>query len=113
MTRTEHLLVILAEECNEAGQRIHKALRFGLNETQPGQEFTNAERIAQELADLMGVLEMLWKETSIPGLSETGIAAKRQKVEHFLRYSAELGTLQSPRADTSDRRDKEITPEPS
>jgi hypothetical protein len=31
---------------------ITKALRFGLDEVQPGQEFTNSQRIGQELIDV-------------------------------------------------------------
>lgn len=31
MTRSEHLLAILAEECDEVGQRAMKALRFTLS----------------------------------------------------------------------------------
>lgn len=47
MKRHEHLLSILAEECCEVGQRVSKALRFGLDEVQPGQDLSNAERIKQ------------------------------------------------------------------
>lgn len=52
MTLDEHLLVCLAEECSEVVQRITKALGFGLDEVQPGQEFTNSQRIGQELIDV-------------------------------------------------------------
>ena len=52
MNTIEHLLTCLAEECDEVGQRVMKALRFGLDEIQPGQDFTNAERIVLELHDL-------------------------------------------------------------
>jgi len=52
MTLDEHLLICLAEECSEVVQRITKALRFGLDEVQPGQEFTNSQRIGQELIDV-------------------------------------------------------------
>ena len=45
MTREEHLLTIVAEECNEVAQRATKALRFSLEEIEPGQEFSNRERL--------------------------------------------------------------------
>ena len=48
MTREEHLLTIVAEECNEVAQRATKALRFSLEEIEPGQEFSNRERLFQE-----------------------------------------------------------------
>jgi len=79
MTRSEHLLVILAEECNEVAQRVSKALRFGLEEIQPGQGKTNAERISDELDDLMAVLEMLCDEGCLDGspFDSSAWAAKR------------------------------------
>lgn len=52
VTLDEHLFVCLAEECSEVVQRITKALGFGLDEVQPGQEFTNSQRIGQELIDV-------------------------------------------------------------
>lgn len=53
------LLTILAEECCEVGQRVSKALRFGIDEIQPGQDLTNAERIMLELGDIFAVMEKL------------------------------------------------------
>ena len=53
------LLTILAEECCEVGQRVSKALRFGVEEIQPGQPLTNAQRISEEVGDIMGVVDRL------------------------------------------------------
>lgn len=88
MTRDEHLLVIVMEECAELAQRASKALRFGLSEVQPEQALTNVERIVGEYSDLAGVMEML-NIASDPALA----AAKRAKVEKFLAYSEACGTL--------------------
>ena len=94
MTRTEHLLVILAEECNEVAQRCAKALRFGLREIEPGQRLTNADRIMQEYADLMALVDMLVEDQSLPhGHLTLAIQQKRAKVKRFLNYSEECGTL--------------------
>jgi len=95
MNRAEHLLTILSEECNEIGQRASKALRFGATEMQPGQDLTNAQRIVAELIDLMAVTEMLIEEGVIvvPASTAAAKAAKRAKVERFLLYSAQCGTL--------------------
>lgn len=46
MNLQEHLLSCLAEECAEVGQCVSKALRFGLQDAQPGQPLTNLERMA-------------------------------------------------------------------
>jgi NTP pyrophosphatase (non-canonical NTP hydrolase) len=88
VTREEHLLTILAEECAEVAQRASKAARFGLEEVQPGQPLNNKRRIEAELADLMGVGAML-------GLivRRDEICAKRDKVEKFLELSRQMGTL--------------------
>lgn len=89
MTRLEHLLWILSEECDEVGQRASKAARFGLAEVQPGQPFSNAWRIRQEFGDLIAAYEMLGIEMP----SRVEIEEKKIKVEKFLKYSAECGTL--------------------
>ncbi len=59
MTKTEMLLTLLAEECNETAQRASKAIRFGLDEVQEGQPHNNADRIVYEFNDLVAVTEML------------------------------------------------------
>lgn len=78
------LLTILAEECCEVGQRVSKALRFGLMEIQPGQPLSNAERIASELGDLLATAEELndvidWR------IVENAKAEKREKLARYLQ----------------------------
>jgi hypothetical protein len=96
MNRLEHLLLITGEECGEIRHRIDKALRFSLSETEPGQAFTNAQRIMHEYCDLIGVMEMLSKAGAVDfsEVSFARIRAKKDKVEKFLKLSAEMGTLQ-------------------
>jgi hypothetical protein len=75
MERTQYLLICLSEECAEVSQRASKALRFGLQEVQSGQEQTNAERIAQEFQDLLAIIEMLeeaGKGQSVDGILQGG-----------------------------------------
>lgn len=96
MTRIEHLLTILAEECTEIGQRASKALRFTPSEVQAGQNLSNADRIMYEFRDLQAVMEMLEDEGVLPSIWQRDVAAidaKKTKVEKFLIYSAEVGTL--------------------
>jgi hypothetical protein len=95
MTRSDHLLVIAAEECNEIAQRISKALRFGFNEVQPGQELDNAERIRREVVDLAAVLYMIEDESGmdLTTIDAGEIGAKQVKVEAFLELSDECGRL--------------------
>lgn len=95
MTRQEHLLIILAEECAEIAQRASKALRFGMEEVQQGQTATNWQRIIDEFADLSCMMGMLGfpknrKEELVFTISATD---KQHKVENFLEYSKSCGTL--------------------
>lgn len=98
MNRREHLLSCLAEECAEIAQRVSKALRFGLDEIQPGQPFTNAERIAEELLDLGTIVHMLEQEgVHLNSVSPEYFRGKRTvkiaKVEKFMAYAREQGAL--------------------
>lgn len=94
MNRTEHLLSCLAEECAEVAQRVSKALRFGLDEVQPGQPLANAERIAGELVDLLAVVGMLESEGIIEvPRDQVAINRKKDKVRTFMAYAAECGAL--------------------
>lgn len=95
MTRTEHLLTVLAEECAEVAQRTSKALRFGINEIEPDQPHTNAQRIFFEMVDLMAVYGLLEMEKLVPaiGSAQGEVAAKVAKVEKYLAYAQECGTL--------------------
>lgn len=90
MNTTEHLLMIVAEECGEVAQRASKAARFGLGEIQPGQADSNLRRLERELADLMAVAEML-------GLTirEEDKGAKREKLAKYMNYAREIGTLKA------------------
>jgi hypothetical protein len=99
VNRVEHLLTILGEECVEVAQRCSKALRFGVDEAEPGQKYTNADRIMRELADVRGVVEMLgedgvvWMNESEPAVYRVLVDAKKAKIERYLVYSAQCGTL--------------------
>lgn len=52
------LLTILIEECGEVITRATKAKRFGLDEIQPGQEHSNADRLAHEIGDVLVMIEL-------------------------------------------------------
>src|SRR5690349_21619433 len=92
---TDHLLVCLAEECMEVGQRALKAVRFGLSEIQPGQEATNMRRICDELNDLAGIINQLQERGCLPPRidDKAAVERKREKLSKFMGYSRTLGTL--------------------
>jgi hypothetical protein len=104
LSERQHLLVCLSEECGEIAdeclsiaadchtvqKRVAKALRFGEEEVQPGQDATNTERLMQELADLAGVLEMLEHAGVI---DRPRVERKKLKVTAFMDYARGLGAL--------------------
>lgn len=104
MTEQEHLLSILAEEAVEVAQRATKALRFGLAEIEPGQTLDNAERIRKELADFLGVYEMLY--LAWPQFED--VIAKKTKVRRFLEYSKQCGTLNETTGSQSGSTERKI-----
>lgn len=97
LTRTEYLLVQLASEACEVAHRATKALHFGLEEKQPGQDLTNTQRLIGEFTDLLATAKMLCDEAQteldLPSVEEA-IVNKITKVEDYMRYARKLGTLE-------------------
>ncbi len=92
MNRIEHLLVIFAEECSEVAQEVSKALRFGVNE-QRDLPTSNLDRIKKEFSQLLAMREMLETEGVVINIDFKVIRDKKAKVEEYLLYSKECGTL--------------------
>lgn len=93
MTRQEHLLVILAEECAEVAHRCSKALRFGLDDVAPGQALTSGEQIRKELMHLLVVAGYLNDEGLDLSHDQDVSNAKIDAVELWLEHSRRQGTL--------------------
>lgn len=101
MTRLEHLLTIVAEECAEVAERASKANRFGLDEIQDDEAqgthdnplgWTNRERLHREFCDLVAVLYLI--DPHIALVTQAHIDAKVTKVYQYLAYARHCGTLQ-------------------
>ena len=93
MNRLEHLLTILTEECAEVQQATTKALRFGLDE---GRDIKvlNSQRMNLEMNDLFAVIEMINDEVGQFMYRDSRLLARKiEKVEKYLSYSKECGTL--------------------
>jgi hypothetical protein len=84
----KELLVCLMEEAFECldhmGPRASKAIRFGLDEVQPGQDRTNRQRLTQEIGDLCAVIDRL-AECGVLSMAEI-IAAKERKKPKLDKY---------------------------
>jgi hypothetical protein len=96
MNRDEHIRLIAAEECMEVAQRLSKALRFGMTERQPGQPLDNRERVIEEYNDLVAAMELAGFPLQV--INGRKVDAKLEKIERFLIYSAECGTLKEDAA---------------
>jgi hypothetical protein len=93
LTEEQYLLICLMEECDEVSQRVAKALRFGLDEVQVGQDQTNRERLLGELDDLYTVAHEL-RFRQIVAQPAPNIT-KMQKIAKFMGYSREMGQLEA------------------
>lgn len=98
MTIRQFLLLKLAEECDEVSQRALKQIQFGRDEIQSGQASTNGQRLYQELADLMAVIDMLSRMGEIPEEDIStyidDIVEKQAKIIKYMEYSQSLGTVE-------------------
>lgn len=80
------LLEILAEECAEVIQRVTKALRFGVEEVQPGQPDSNSRRIGLELGDVMETVDKLRSCRTLDGRDiQDGMIRKEAQLARFLQ----------------------------
>lgn len=93
MNRLEHLLTTFSEECAELQQAISKSLRFGLNDGYPGTNRSNLSDMRLELNQLIAMVEMLEAEGIDLAPDHKIRADKKVKVEHYLEYAKERGTL--------------------
>lgn len=92
--RERELLDILQEECLEAAIRVSKALRFGLDETQPLDKhpppdelgLTNRERLGLEIGDVTEMIETVSRAGIVdPDDVSKGERRKRAKLKEFLQ----------------------------
>lgn len=96
MNRLEHLLTILCEECAEVQQATSKAKRFGLHNGQIKEAVAygdNVEAMREEINHVLAMVEMLMSEGLDLSPDHSKIEAKKKRVEKYLDYSVECGTL--------------------
>lgn len=93
MTRTEHLLVCLAEECAEVQHTVSKILRFGWSHEWPAYGKTNLDVLEDEINDVLGVLNLLEGEGFQITISAHKQVEKQKKVEKFINLAKSKGTI--------------------
>jgi hypothetical protein len=96
MTLTDYLLVLIMEEANEVAHRASKALRFGLNEIQPGQTETNGQRMVHEMIDLAAVSRLLEERGSIaaPADFDERFDGKISRIKKYIDRARAEGRLE-------------------
>jgi NTP pyrophosphatase (non-canonical NTP hydrolase) len=83
----DELLKILIEECAEVIQRATKAQRFGLAEVQPGQDLSNAQRLAQEIGDVKCMVDrLIHYRLILSGHVVDAQAAKGKKLHRYMQH---------------------------
>lgn len=97
MNRGQFLLLKLAEECTEVGQRALKQIQFGRDEAQVGQPLTNAQRLKNEILDLVIMVDLLQESFEVPIWSKKeykqAMKNKKQKLQKYIDLSVKLGRL--------------------
>lgn len=83
MTPIEEILTITQEECSEVIQVISKGRRFGYNVDYNG--VTNRERLAQEVGDVLAMIDLLVKYDVL--LEDDLMRAKAVKFEKLKQWS--------------------------
>lgn len=89
MNLDENLMITAMEECAEVAQRVSKALRFGVDDVQPGQPLDNRERIIGEWNHLICTMRILGFHIERPEIQ----AAKLEQLARYQVYSRHQGTL--------------------
>lgn len=96
MNKSDYLLTLIEEEALEIAHQCTKARRFGLNQIQEEQPYTNAHRIEREINDLRGVLELFHNEQPLFRISpdRAQIEKHKQNVLMYMEFSRKCGTLE-------------------
>ena len=68
MNKTDEIMFILQEECAEVTQAISKCLRFGIDNYKPGKPKTNREHLAEEIGDLIAMIELCYENDIVDPL---------------------------------------------
>jgi hypothetical protein len=98
MNLTQYLCQLLAEECNELGQRASKLSRFGKDEIQPNHSLDNFERLRLEKVDLLVVYDLLLSamgknDSDRFFINRREHVAKQRKIIEFTKLSVECGQV--------------------
>jgi len=99
ITIEQHLLTKLSEECSEVIKEVCKSIIHGLDDYEPNQSLSNKEKIQNELADLLTIVDMLCEHGSLNSaeiFASEKKDAKSEKVLKWMNYSIQNGITKQP-----------------
>ena len=85
MIKTDEIMYILQEECAEVTQAISKCLRFGIDNYKPGKPKTNREHLAEEIGDLIAMIELCYENDIVDPLQVK--EAQHRKFDKLKKWS--------------------------
>ena len=85
MIKTDEIMYILQEECAEVTQAISKCLRFGIDNYKPGKPKTNREHLAEEIGDLIAMIELCYDNDIVDPLQVK--EAQHRKFDKLKKWS--------------------------
>lgn len=98
LTQYHYRFLKLAEEATEIAHRGAKLMQFGPEEREPGQIYTNAERVRLEMMDLMTRYSELVHRGDLTEITDAQFeeheTVKLAKMEKFLKLSIDLGEVE-------------------
>jgi NTP pyrophosphatase (non-canonical NTP hydrolase) len=96
LTKEQHILQKISEECVEVSKEISKSILFGLDDAFEG--IANKEKTENEIRDLVAVVEMAIELGILNGkeiFNRSEIEHKKDRVKRWLKYSQEKGITES------------------
>lgn len=91
MKLKQYLLSKLAEECAEVARIALKTQQFGFYESMQGSDFTNAERIHQQLDNFTAIVELLNDAGLEYYLNHQDVETKKTEVAKYFDDWFDLG----------------------
>jgi NTP pyrophosphatase (non-canonical NTP hydrolase) len=81
----KEIMLIAQEECAEVVQAISKCFRFGFNEKHPSEDFTNRQRLEEEVGDLLCMIDLMVEKNIISDIIINAACSK--KTEKLKKWS--------------------------
>lgn len=89
MLESTYLLATASEEAGKFVQNVGKAIRFGLNNIEPGQQMSNAQRLIIEFNHIEAMMEMMYAAKVIRRNPDVAAWQREDKTERVARYMKE------------------------